>query len=194
LKDVSITLLFLATSITNGFQALLHSDSTGANHLDHHRAIKISTYGIIFMGTPHQGGDGVDLGKRLAHIASIFVNTNQRLLDILKRDSEILQQQIARYNSISSHFDTKFAFETKPTSLKILPAMIIVPRSSAVVPGHVDAEAIAIMADHTKMVKFGSENASEYRKVAGHLKIMADKAPAKVRENWSTEGVIQARK
>jgi hypothetical protein len=144
----------------------------------------------MFMGTPHQGGEGVAWGKRLVDVASIFVKTNNKLLKILKRDSEILQQQLAHYNSISSDFETKFAFETKATPLALGKAMIVVPKSSAVVPGQVDAEPVAIMDHHINMVKF-EEQSNEFKRVAGHLKLMVDKAPTKVQKNWLTERGIE---
>jgi hypothetical protein len=147
----------------------------------------------MFMGTPHQGGEGVAWGKRLVNVASIFAKTNDKLLNILERDSEILQQQLAHYNSISGDFKTKFAYETKATPLPIGKAMIIVPKSSAVVPGQVDAEAIAIMGHHMDMVRFEKQS-SEFKKVAGHLKLMVDEAPTKVQQNWLTERGIEASK
>jgi hypothetical protein len=55
----------------------------------------------MFMGTPHQGGEGVAWGKRLVNVASIFVKTNDNLLNILERDSEALQQQLGQYAAIS---------------------------------------------------------------------------------------------
>lgn len=147
----------------------------------------------MFMGTPHQGGEGVAWGKRLVNVASIFVKTNDKLLNILERDSEILQQQLSQYNSISSDFETKFAFETKPTPLALGKAMIVVPKSSAVVPGQVDAEPIAIMDHHVNIVKFATQS-NEFKRVAGHLKLMVEKAPAKVEKNWLTEGSVEAGK
>lgn len=145
------------------------------------------------MGTPHQGSEGVAWGKRLANVASIFVKTNDRLLNILERDSEILQQQLGQYNSISGDFETKFAFETKATPLAFGKAVIIVPKSSAVVPGHVDAEPIAIRDNHINMVKFASQS-HEFKRVAGHLKLMVEKAPTEVQKNWLTEGSVEAGK
>jgi hypothetical protein len=123
----------------NSAQALIHSDSTRSKHLYHHKSIKTSTFGIMFMGTPHQGGEGVAWGKRLVNIASIFVKTNDKLLNILDRDSEVLQQQLGQYTSISSDFETKFAFETKATPLAPGQAMIVVPKCSAVVVGNDDS-------------------------------------------------------
>lgn len=75
----------------------------------------MSTYGIIFMGTPHQGGHGVQMGKLLANVASVFVATNTRLLQHLEYASESLQQQLSLYTSISNCFVTKFAFEIYET-------------------------------------------------------------------------------
>jgi hypothetical protein len=127
-------------------------------------------------------------------VASIFVKTNDKLLNILERDSEILQQQLGQYNSISGDFETKFAFETKATELALGKVIMVVPKASAVVPGHVDAEPIALMDDHINMVKFSSPNNNEFKRVAGHLMLMTKKAPAKVQENWLTEGTVEAGK
>jgi hypothetical protein len=63
------------------------------------------------LGTPHQGGSGVNLGKLMVNIASVFVAADDRLLKHLERDSEWLQQQLGQYGPISGDFVTKFAFE-----------------------------------------------------------------------------------
>jgi hypothetical protein len=125
----------------------------------------------MFMGTPHQGGEGVAWGKRLVNVASIFVNTNDKLLNILERDSETLQQQLGQYNSISGDFETKFA----------------------VVPGQRDAEPIPIMEDHINMVKFATRN-NDFKRVTDHLKLMVADAPIKVQKNWVTERGTEAGK
>ena len=147
----------------------------------------------MFIGTPHQGSEGVAWGKRLVNVASIFVKTDDKLLNILERDSEILQQQLGQYNSISGDFETKFAFETKATPLAFGKAEIVVPKSSAVIPGHVDAEPIAIMDHYINIVKFASQS-SKFKRVAGHLKLMVEMAPTKVQKNWLTEGSVEAGK
>ena len=141
------------------------------------------------MGTPHQGGDGVAWGKRLVDVASVFVKTNVRLLNILERDSEALQQQLGQYNPISGDFDTKF--ETKATPLVLGRSIIVVPKASAVDPGQVNVEPIAIMANHTDMVKFASPN-SEFKSVANQLRLMVEIAPSKVQENWLTKQRVHA--
>jgi hypothetical protein len=40
------------------------------------------------MGTPHQGGSGVTLGRLMVNVASVFVKADDRLLQHLERDSE----------------------------------------------------------------------------------------------------------
>jgi hypothetical protein len=148
----------------------------------------------MFMGTPHQGGEGVAWGKRLVNVASIFIKTNHRLLNILERDSEALQQQLSQYTPISSDFETKFAFETKAITLALGQAVIIVPKCSAVVSGQVNAEPIAIMDNHINMVKFSSKNNNDFQRVAGYLKLMVERATMKVQDNWLTEASAQAGK
>jgi hypothetical protein len=100
-------------------QALIHSDAAQRGALEEHQSIKLSTYGIMFMGTPHQGGSGVAFGKLIVNIASVFVAADDRLLQHLERDSEWLQQQLGQYGPISSDFVTKFAFEEYPTPIAL---------------------------------------------------------------------------
>lgn len=73
----------------------------------------------MFMGTPHQGGNGVAIGKLMINVASVFVAADDRLLRHLERDSESLQQQIGQYGPISGDFVTKFAFEEYVTLITL---------------------------------------------------------------------------
>jgi len=68
----------------------------------------------------------------------------------------------------------------------------IVPRASAVVPGAVDGEPIAIHADHVNMVKFEAKSDSGYKTVSGHLQLMAAKAGNSIRVRWDTEDKVNA--
>lgn len=86
-------------------------------HLEEERSIKLSTYGMIFMGTPHQGGQGVNVGEILLNLAKVRGNTNDSLLKHLEEHSELLQQQNSEFTSISQDFDIKFAYETLPTPI-----------------------------------------------------------------------------
>lgn len=85
------------------------------------------------MGTPHQGGNGVQLGRVLANVASLFMEADDHLLKHLEKDSEWLQQQSGQYGPISSEFVTKFAYEEYPTTTalgkKILVCALLFPLS-----------------------------------------------------------------
>ncbi|KAF4418794.1 Protein SERAC1 [Colletotrichum fructicola Nara gc5] len=166
--------------------ALIHSDTAREGALAEHRSIKTSTHGILFMGTPHQGGNGVQLGRVLVNVASIFVSANDRLLRHLERDSEWLQQQLGQYGPISRDFVTKFAYEVFETPTP-LGKITVVPRASAVVPGQADGEPIAIHADHINMVKFASKEDPSYVKVSEVLQIMVANAGSNIRSRWETE-------
>jgi hypothetical protein len=79
------------------------------------------------MGTPHQGCSGVQLGKLIVNIASVFMAANDRVLKHLERDSEWLQQQLGQYGPISGDFVTKFAFEEYPTPTALGHSIMVCP-------------------------------------------------------------------
>ena len=79
------------------------------------------------MGTPHQGGNGVQLGRLLVSVASLFVAADDRLLKHLERDSEWLQQQLKQYSPISGDFLTKFAYEEYETPTALGQSIMVCP-------------------------------------------------------------------
>ncbi|KAL9073480.1 MAG: hypothetical protein Q9161_002901 [Pseudevernia consocians] len=172
-------------------------DAARKGAMEKHRSIKISTYGIIFMGTPHQGSGNVQIGKSLLNIARVFVETNDRLIKNLEEYSEWLQQQLGQYGPISGDFVTKFAYEEYKTPTVMGHSIMrlieqVVPRESAVVPGAADTEAIVIHANHINMVKFPSKEINGYRTVSGHLRIMADEACNVIATRWEEEKRINS--
>ena len=51
------------------------------------------------------------------------------------------------------------------------------PQASAIVPGAADAESIAIPANHINMVKFASCEDEGFKKISGHVQLLAEEAP-----------------
>jgi alpha-beta hydrolase superfamily lysophospholipase len=170
--------------------ALIHSDASRQGALPEHRSIKLCTYGIIFMGTPHQGGNGVQLGQLLVNVASVFVAADDHILKHLKRDSEWLQQQLGQYVPISNDFVTKYAYEEYETPTALGHRIMVVPRASAVVPGHANAESIVIPKDHINMAKFISKEDSGYEKISEYLQIMVADASDQIQLRWEEEARI----
>jgi len=103
--------------LINVQQALIHAYSTHSNHLPRHKAIDLSTYGILFLGTPHQGSETASLATLFFNILSTVKQTNDAIVKHIRKDSEALQLQLSRYSSISAQFDTKFFYESYPTPL-----------------------------------------------------------------------------
>ncbi|KAI3318521.1 hypothetical protein HD806DRAFT_540135 [Xylariaceae sp. AK1471] len=176
--------------------ALIHSDAARQGALPQHRSVKTSTYGVVYIGTPHQGGsgNGVQLGRALVNVASIFTAADNHILKHLEGGSEWLQQQLSQYNPISNDFVTKFAYEEYKTPTILGHEILVVPKASAVVPGQADAEPIPIPADHINMVKFSFNTNSGYNRISESLQIMAKGAGEKIRSRWETEArVVDAR-
>ncbi|KAA6408178.1 MAG: Kinesin light chain [Lasallia pustulata] len=171
--------------------ALIHSKAARRGALEEHRSIILSTYGILFMGTPHQGGSGVHLGELMLKVASIFVTADDKILKHLERDSEWLQQQLGQYAPISNDFVTKFAYEMFPTRIALGKEIMVVPQASAIVPGATNAEPVAIPADHLNMVKFASRQNRGYEKVSGHLQLLAQEAPEAIGARWEEHDRIR---
>lgn len=69
----------------------------------------------------------------------------------------------------------------------------VVPKASAVVPGALNAEPIAIPADHINMTKYRSEDDGGYQKVSGNLFLMVRESSAKVQKIWQKEEIAMQR-
>ena len=78
-----------------------------ANHGDHFRDIRLSTAGIVFLGTPHQGSDAAKYGIWLARAGGHHRN----LLTNLKRNSPILYQISQDFDSSYRDADIVFFYE-----------------------------------------------------------------------------------
>lgn len=96
---------------------MLYAGSAKRGNRFHHKSLELSTYGINFLGTPHQGTDAADLGNLLLLIQSIYSDTNNAVLRDLGPHNSALQQQLSQYAAISGTYNTKFFYETLDTVL-----------------------------------------------------------------------------
>jgi len=65
------------------------------------------------------------------------------------------------------------------------------PQASAVVPGTVNAEPVAIPADYFNIIKFASRRDGGYKKVFGHLQLLAEEAPDAIGARWKKQDRIK---
>ncbi|KAI1484454.1 hypothetical protein F5X96DRAFT_664167 [Biscogniauxia mediterranea] len=167
--------------------ALVRSDIARQGALLEYRSIKLSTYGIFFMGTPHRGGHGVKLGLMLAKLGSPFIETNDRILRHLALDSEWLQQLSGQYAPISSKFVTKFAYEKYALVTAFGKEIFVVSEPSAIAFGQANGEPIGIHKDHREMVRFDSREDGDYINVVENLRTMINDAERVTRSRWWAE-------
>ena len=91
-----------------------------SRHLDI-AAIYVKTRGIIFFGTPHRGSAKASLGEIVAGISKYCLRQpNKQLLQTLKTDSHILENQRDQFVTISQGMHVVCVREVLPTAIGIV--------------------------------------------------------------------------
>jgi molybdenum cofactor biosynthesis enzyme MoaA len=119
---------------------------------------------------------------QMLRLLSLVGNTTQELLHNLAANTKVLTMELSQYNRISASINTKFLYELYPTSFhdgfELVGVLIalrhdseltkiqIVPKSSAVVPGTRNTEAVGLNKTHIDMVKFDSAEDDDFSTVA----------------------------
>ncbi|KAL8999612.1 MAG: hypothetical protein Q9169_001572 [Polycauliona sp. 2 TL-2023] len=171
-------------------RALIYSADIRGMKTEHLRSIFVSTYGILFLGTPHHGSDIAHWGNRLEWICSVMLpkkvmDSQPQLIDALKTNNETLQNIDRQFIQIISRFHIYFFHEGKPTNLKGTLKYIVDETSAS--PTVQDVERAVIQADHSHMCKFENENAPGFDLVAEGIQRYAEDAPARIKRNWDAE-------
>ncbi|KAL1987901.1 hypothetical protein VTN96DRAFT_1885 [Rasamsonia emersonii] len=156
----------------------------------HLRSIWVSTFGILFMGTPHAGSEAAKWGLLLQKICSAvfpkkFIDTSPQLIEALKTDSETLQNVSRLFNDNISRFHVFFFHETKPVDLKGTREFIVDEKSAA--PDLEGVERMGIEGDHSTMCKFEDESAQGFEAVAEAIVRYSREAPALIAGRWKEE-------
>ncbi|KAF8512223.1 hypothetical protein BU17DRAFT_96494 [Hysterangium stoloniferum] len=168
-------------------EALIHANTTHIGHLPAHKAVEVSTYGIIYLGTPHQGIDLTNWSQSLLEYLSF---TNDPIIKHLGLHSEMLQRQTHNYNAISSRFRTVFCYETYHTLGPDGLSIGHVPVSSAVVPGSVDTQVVAIHKNHLGLAQFDSNADEGYDSITRLIHQITNQAPLAIHKNWETNSLV----
>ena len=92
--------------------ALIQSEWAKLSEEESLHAIKLSTSGIIFLGTPHRGSPAVPWRKLLENVVAVSAQKSPAL-EFLEKDSDWLEIQLEQYKSISGHFRVYFCYETR---------------------------------------------------------------------------------
>ncbi|KAL9026459.1 MAG: hypothetical protein Q9196_004878 [Gyalolechia fulgens] len=170
--------------------ALIYSSEIRGIKTEHLRSVFVSTYGILFLGTPHHGSDIAQWGNRLEWICSVMlpkkvVDTQPQLVDALKTNNETLQVIDRQFIQIMSRFHIYFFHEGKPTDLKGTLRVIVDETSAS--PTVQDVERAVIQADHSHICKFENEHAPGFDLVVEGIQRYAEQAPAIITQRWNAE-------
>jgi hypothetical protein len=102
----------------NRTKALAYCHATSYNSPSQHRAIKVSTYAVLFFGTPHSGANGVELAQWLGRVSAVYMYTTRAVLKDLGRDSPELESIQQAYLHASDDIKTIFFYEEYRTPIQ----------------------------------------------------------------------------
>jgi hypothetical protein len=134
----------------------------------------ISTYGIIFLGTPHTGADPAKWGLMLQRMVKVLMpkaimHTENQLVKTLQSNNETLQNINIEFADMANLFQICMVHETQQTELKGMGKTLIVDNVSASppLPG---VKYFGIEATHSLMCKFETKNSPGWANVASNIK------------------------
>ena len=183
---------------------MAYSASRTSKAIQHLHSIYVSTFGILFLGTPHGGGNKAKLAstsRRMigALVPSKIVDTEGQLLDSLQEGSEVLQNITDMFVPLMKVFRIYFFWEQEKTNMgvaldyvgqsffeerdKVAEVLQIVEEHSAA-PILDNTERAGLPADHRNMCKFESRNSPGYRLVVAALMRYSKEAPVVVSRRW----------
>ncbi|KAK4119363.1 TPR-like protein [Parathielavia appendiculata] len=147
--------------------ALFTSRQRTEPHL--HNVLRL-TRGIAFLGTPHHGSGLARWAELLSRSIGIIKQTNTQIVEVLKRDSEVLARIQDGFHTMvlargreGQSIEISCFFEQLP-----LPGIgQVVPQDSAILPGYIP---IGIRGNHMDMTKFASADDPGFQAVCGELR------------------------
>lgn len=171
-------------------RTLIYCRGLANEKIEHLRSVFVSTYGILFLGTPHNGSDVARWGTLLENICSAVlprrvVESSSQLINSLRTNNETLQNINGLFAEVLPRYHIYFFHETRSTDVKGTRQLIVDESSAA---PYVDGvERMGIEADHSTMCKFDDENAPGYEAVAEALLRYSEGAPSLIKDRWAEE-------
>lgn len=128
---------YLGNPADGVFKALAYSASRTSAHIEHLHSIYVSTYAVLFLGTPHNGSDKAKLagiGQRMlsALMPKKVWDTDSQLLNALHEGSETLQAITDQFAPLMKQFRIFFFWEQERTDLGYTKDYVIGPVDKSV--------------------------------------------------------------
>ena len=179
-------------------RALIHSSEISGTKTEHLRSVFVSTYGILFLGTPHKGLSATTWRSRLEAICQAAlpkdsINDNIHLIDTLRSKNETLQNIDRQFIQLSRSLHMFFFHEGKPTDLGGGRWEYIVDEESAC-PTIQDVERAVIQRDHMQMCKFEDITEPGFHLVAEAIHRYTSEAAGTIGPRWDFEKANQLAK
>lgn len=176
-------------------RALIYSRSLLSEKTEHLRSVYVSTFGILFLGTPHNGSDMAKWGLLLHNICSAvlpkkFMESSPQLIQTLRTNNETLQHINSLFADIMGRFHIYLFHETRSMDIRGTREVIVDEASAA--PYLEGVERMGIEADHSHMCKFDDENSPGYEVVAEAILRYSRQAPTIIADRWVEERKTRA--
>jgi hypothetical protein len=166
-------------------KALAYSASRTSSHVAHCYTIFVSTFAILFFGTPH---NSIERANWLELESAQMPGSRPRVkkqshLDLAdERDTETLRSITDHFAPIMKQFHVFFFWEEIQTTLSDRLDFIVEQSSAA--PIIDNTERSGIHATHSSMVKFSRTDCSSFRTVIAALNRYCQEAPGKIARRW----------
>jgi len=162
-------------------KALAYSATRVSKKVEHLYSIFTSTYGILFMGTPHNGIEKTSWPVMAQNAAGV-ADAPSQLLTALARQSETLQNINDQFAPLTKQFHIFFFWEQLRTDLGATQSYVVEEDSAA--PIWDNTERSGIHANHSQMCKFASTKAPGFTIVVAALLRYARESQATIEFRW----------
>jgi hypothetical protein len=177
-------------------KALAYSSTRTSKHVEHLYSIFLSTFAILFFGTPHCGIDKASwLAMTHTKDSPILAGAwkESQLLSAIEKDSETLQAITDQFAHLMKQFHIFFFWEELQSDLGGQLGYVVEESSAA--PTVDNTERSGIHANHSQMVRFTDAKSSSYRTVLEALVRYCRAAPPIISRRWqyADQSLIQTR-
>lgn len=200
-------------------KAIILSQSRTAKSIQNLHSIYVSTFGLLFLGTPHDGSTKAGIASYTRRIVDAMVpsklcDTDGQLLEALRPGSEALKNITDMFVPLMKNFRIYFFWEQEKTDLRATNDYVrgispndaltcicydytdnhsqVVTESSAA-PILDGTERCGLPYDHRNMCRFEHRTSPGYRVVVAALMRYTDEAVSVVAQRWiNTDSLLKS--
>lgn len=162
-------------------RALAYSASQTSKKVEHLYSIFISSYGILFLGTPHNGIENMSW-QLMVHATSGAANAPTELQTAMTKNSETLQNITDQFAPLAKRFHIYFFWEGLQTRVGSSTGFVVSEDSAA--PIWDNTERSGIHAAYSQMCKFENTESPGYKIVLSAMQRYAREAPNIIEKRW----------